>query len=78
MTDNEIIATQAKEIYHLKNKLEDYRSMARNINKKIYCIGGPLNDNKLGFTYEQMKLFWEIACLVNFTEHGNESDESDQ
>ncbi len=37
----------------------------RKINLIIYGIGGPLNDNNLAYTNEQLQPFWRIAKLAD-------------
>lgn len=61
MTDAELIARQARKIEELKDELADLKERARRARLHIYCIGGPLNDNKLGYTREQMVTFALIA-----------------
>jgi hypothetical protein len=36
------------------------KERARKARLHIYCIGGPLNDNKLGYSKQQMVTFWRI------------------
>jgi hypothetical protein len=61
MTDSELIARQAKQLEELRDEVADLRERAQRARLHIYCIGGPLNDNKLGYTRPQMKTFYEIA-----------------
>lgn len=53
MTKDELIAKQQLEIEELKDRLNEMRESMRKINNALFCIGGPLNDNKLGFTHDQ-------------------------
>ena len=62
MTKVELIAIQAKKIEEQKLIIKDYKTRMRNIYNIIYCIGGPLNDNKLHYTKEQMIDFQKIAA----------------
>lgn len=48
---------EPKEVINLEGS-DQFHSM-------IYCIGGPLNDNKKGYTKEQMADFSKIADLTN-------------
>ena len=61
MTEAELIARQAKQLEELRDEVTDLKERARRARLHIYCIGGPLNDNKLGYTREQMVTFARIA-----------------
>lgn len=61
MTEAELIARQAKQIEELRDEVADLRRRAARARSLIYCIGGPLNDNKLGYTKPQMVTFSRIA-----------------
>ena len=64
MTNDELVARQARRIAELEDKLAEYEEACDKIYLTIYCIGGPLNDNKLGYTHAQMGNFARIAeCL---------------
>jgi hypothetical protein len=58
---DELIADQAKQIYVLEKFCKQYLENVRTVNKMIYCIGGPLNDNKLQYNKEQLQLFFRIV-----------------
>jgi len=60
MTKDELIAKQQIEIEELRQKISEHKKIFKNIRGIIYGIGGPLNDNKLGYTRPQMKIFWDI------------------
>ena len=60
MSEEKLIAQQALEIAMLKEKLMEYKEAELNIHNYIYAIGGPLNDNKLQYTTEQKKDFYQI------------------
>ena len=64
MTETELIARQAKQIEELKDSQADLRERMRQIHLIIYCIGGPLNDNKLKYTNSQLVTFAQIAHQV--------------
>jgi len=66
MTKNELITKQQLEIESLKSENEFLRKSHDNIFNIIYCIGGPLNDNKLGYTKEQMMDFVKIKNELFF------------
>ena len=61
MTEAELIARQAKQLEELREEVAELKDRARKARLHIYCIGGPLNDNKLGYTREQMVTFARIA-----------------
>lgn len=61
MTDAELIARQAKQIAILSDEVADLKERAKEAMAHIYCIQGPLNGNKLGYTKEQMGTFARIA-----------------
>lgn len=60
MTNVELIARQAKQIEELKDENTNLKNKVKNACKHIYCIGGPLNDNKLGYSKEQLVTFLDI------------------
>lgn len=61
MTEAELIARQAKQLEELRDKVKDMEERSRRARSHIYCIGGPLNDNKLAYTKPQMVTFARIA-----------------
>lgn len=61
MNEVELIARQAKQLVETQDALDDLRERVRRARLHIYCIGGPLNDNKLGYTKPQMVTFSRIA-----------------
>lgn len=61
MTDTELIARQAKQIEELRDKVSDLKSRAERAASHIYCVGGPLNDNRLNYSRPQMVTFSLIA-----------------
>lgn len=61
MTEAELIARQAKKIEELRDEVSDLKRRAKRARSLIYCIGGPLNDNKLVYTKPQMVTFSRIA-----------------
>ncbi len=64
MTDAEVIAFQAKKILEQEIKLQEHIQAAHDIRMKIYCIGGPLNDNLLKYTNNQLAIFAHIINLL--------------
>lgn len=61
MTDADLIARQAKQIEELRDENRNLKERIGLARLRIYGIGGPLNDNKLGYTLEQMVTFARIA-----------------
>lgn len=56
-----LIAEQQLLIREQKKELIAWRKSGENIRTIIYCVGGPLNDNKLNYTREQMGDFQKIV-----------------
>ena len=61
MTEIELIARQAKLIEELRDEVADLKERVHRAGRHIYCIGGPLNDNILGYTRPQLMTFVRIA-----------------
>lgn len=61
MNDDELIARQARQIAELEEENEDLTSRIEKAMLHIYCVSGPLNDNKLGYSKEQLVTFQNIA-----------------
>ena len=69
----EIVGRQAVEIMNLKEMLTSYRESHEQIHNIIYCIGGPLNDNKLQYSKDQRSTFHQIAGeLIDPCDYGCE------
>lgn len=64
MTDMKLIARQAKDIAELRERVTAYEQSAMRIRLMLVCIGGPLNDNKLRYTPEQLVIFARIEDEV--------------
>lgn len=60
MTESELIARQAKQIEELRDEVTELREGIREARLHMICVGGPLNDNVLGFTKEQRMVFHRI------------------
>lgn len=61
MTEDELIARQAMQLEELRDEVADLKARMRAAWSHIYCIGGPLNDNKLGYSRPQMETFFRIS-----------------
>lgn len=66
MKEGTLIAKQALKIAELEEELAMHKEAADNIYNIIYCIGGPLNDNKLRYTHKQKAAFAHIASEIDF------------
>ena len=60
MDDQQVIARQAAKIERLEAEIGSLKAGISRARSHIVCIGGPLNDNKLGFSREQMMTFYRI------------------
>ena len=70
-----LIASQAKQIYILEKLCNQYLENVRKVNKMLYCIGGPLNDNKLKYTKEQLQIFFLIQETLEMVYEDEEDEE---
>lgn len=61
MTDADLIAMQAKKIAEQGNRIVELETAKAAVLGRLYCIGGPLNDNVMGYTAEQKRPFFAIA-----------------
>ncbi|WP_323004391.1 hypothetical protein [Denitromonas sp.] len=60
MTDEQLIAQQARRIAELEEELSLRNEAEKKIHMEIYGCGGPQNDNVLGYTRDQMVPFARI------------------
>jgi len=66
--ESTLIARQALEIAELKEQVANYQAALKDIKMILVCIGGPLNDNVLGYSRKQLTTFYnieEVLDLVN-------------
>lgn len=61
MTEVDLIARQAKQLEELRDEVADLKERIKRAKLHIYCVGGPLNDNVLGYSKPQMVTFFKIA-----------------
>ena len=62
-----LTAQQALEIAQMKLKIQNYVEAFKEIHCALYCIGAPLNDNKLEFNEKQkVYLHRRIALSIPF------------
>ena len=60
MTKDQLIAKQQIDIEILNEENKRLIDGIDEVRGILFCIGGPLNDNKLHYTKEQMHDFWKI------------------
>lgn len=65
MTQDELIARQSLQLEELRDEVAGLKERARKALSHIYCIGGPLNDNKLGYSKPQMVTFLKITYALD-------------
>lgn len=65
MTNEELITRLSHDLIKAVEEIATLKKRISNAQRHIYCIGGPLNDNKLGFTKEQMLTFKHIDDDLN-------------
>jgi len=65
MTKEELITKQQLEIEALKEKIKIADDCRKKIFSVLYSTEGPLNDNILGYSKEQMEPFMEISEILN-------------
>jgi hypothetical protein len=61
MTKNETIARLARRVEKQRQQIKHHRGVRTRVRLLIYGCGGPLNDNKLKYTKEQLLIFQQIA-----------------
>ena len=61
----EVMAEQAVEISKLKKRMYEQNNALANIYSLVCCIGGPLNDNILGYTNKQLVTFSKILDEID-------------
>lgn len=60
MNEQEVIARQAVKLERLEAENAQLKDSIARARLHIICIGGPLNDNKLGYSKEQLYTFHRI------------------
>ena len=68
MTKDQLIVKQQIEIADLKEKVFRLSKSVEKIRVIIYCIGGPLNDNALGYSRKQLSTFYRIINAIDEVE----------
>ena len=62
-------------IKELQNEIRELKEVISKIYGKIYCIGGPLNDNTLNFNAQQRKWCHNIATYIKYYTCSEEESE---
>jgi putative AlgH/UPF0301 family transcriptional regulator len=57
MSNEQVIVDQAKKLAILEKKNDLMQAGMKTAIMRMICIGGPLNDNKLGYSHEQQLVF---------------------
>lgn len=65
ITDEELIALEARKIIELDANILQAEGRLRRIKMQLICIGGPLNDNFLQYSKEQLKPFFKIQDILD-------------
>ena len=65
MTHEELIAKQQLEIENLKQEKQAWIDAETEIYGILFSIGGPLNDNRLGYIKEQLAPFRRIRDILD-------------
>lgn len=60
MTNDQLIVKQQIEIEELRIDKKAHDIAVEEVLSIMHCIGGPLNDNKKGYTIDQLKEFFKI------------------
>jgi hypothetical protein len=60
----DVIARQAMKIERLEEDNERKRQCLEGAKLYMICIGGPLNDNKLGYSKEQLVTFQKMLDVI--------------
>ena len=68
MTDkqelNQTIASQAVELYALRDEVRSLRAAISKARLHIICVGGPLNDNVKNYSLDQLSTFQHILSAL--------------
>ncbi|CAB5187123.1 hypothetical protein UFOVP159_4 [uncultured Caudovirales phage] len=62
--EDRLISDQAKQLWDAKNRIKEMECALTDIQKLLICIGGPLNDNNLKYSNEQLSLFFKIQRIA--------------
>jgi hypothetical protein len=73
VTDAEVIARQARKLATLSQLVLDYQAAMLDIRWQCIAIGGPLNDNRDGYTPAQLRPFAVILELAEDRGDGSQT-----
>lgn len=73
MTEVKLVDILSRQLGELRDEVVDLKERSRIAKSYIYCIGGPLNDNKLGYSRAQMLTFVWIANALDGAYSNNDS-----
>lgn len=65
MTDDELIAMQARKMMELEADNSRMLVQLSNIRMQLIAVGAPLNDNALQYSKEQLKPFFRIQDILD-------------
>lgn len=65
MDDSLILARQVRQITILEDEVKNLKSKISEAKAIMNCAGGPLNDNNLGYTKEQLRTFSLIFSALS-------------
>ena len=62
--EDRLIASQAKDIFEKDARIVELEGALRDIELFLICIGGPLNDNVMQYSADQLKIFFRIINTI--------------
>lgn len=60
MTKEQLITEQQLKIHQLEEENRNLLKCIRKLRMRMVCVGGPLNDNVLGYSEKQLAIFWKM------------------
>jgi hypothetical protein len=67
MSNEQVIVDQARKLATLEQENDLMQTGMKTAIRRMICIGGPLNDNKLGYSHEQQQVFQRILADLEFS-----------
>ncbi len=65
MTDEMVIAAQARKIARLEADVLRTTGILKAVKMQLVRVGGPLNDNQLRYNKDQLVLFFKIQDILD-------------
>lgn len=65
MSEQEVIARQTMKLERLEAENEQLKASISRARRHIICFGGPLHDNTLEYSKEQLSTFWLIQAELD-------------